>query len=104
MNADYMMCVLFLFAAAHIRVLGCRGSVVDVEIVDCRDITCGVCPQAGKFKIAYCPNCFTSCPTGEEFIVAGLNTVDSLYIANYKKGGVWAPEDTIWLSRVPPCT
>lgn len=86
--------------------LDCKGSVLNVDILDCRDNgVCGVCPMLGCFKIAFCPNCLDTCPVGEEFIIAGKHTPDGLYIGNSKKGGVFVPyEGDGWIRRVKPCT
>ena len=71
--------------------LGCRGSVLEVHIIDCRNIiTCGVCLPPGYYKIAHCTDCLPDCPVNEEVVVAGGNLGDSLYISNYKRGGLFA--------------
>jgi hypothetical protein len=95
-----LLCVI---AAAHVRVVGCRDSILDVVILDCQDIECGVCPPNGDYKLPYCPNCFEMCPVGEEYIVSGLHSEESIFVSNYKKGGLCAPVSVGWQRRVPQC-
>ena len=89
--------------AAHVRVVGCRGSVLDVVVLDCLDVVCGVCPPNGDYKIPYCTNCFDACPVGEEYILSGLHTEESLIVSNYRKGGLCTSVFEGWQRRVPPC-
>ena len=93
----------FVIAAAHVRVVECRGSVLDVVILECLNVMCGVCPPNGNYKIPYCTNCLAECPVGEEFIVSGLHTEDSLFVSNYRKGGLFAPVFEGWQGRVTQC-
>lgn len=99
----------FVTPAARISVIGCRDSVLDVVIKECLNIKCGACPPNGvKYSIPYCSSCsgqLDPCPIGEEFVVAGKNSADSLYIANYKKGGIYANFDSNqdWKNGVPEC-
>ena len=99
-------CYIYI-AVAHIRVLGCRGPVLKVDIVECQNIICGVCPPRGYYKIAHCSDCLQDCPVNEEFVVAGGKSGDSLYISNYKRGGLFAIQQRYgnWATFVPSqCT
>ena len=90
-----MVVVIFsIIAAAHIEVIGCRDSLLDVIITECKELVLnsGVCPQDGvKHSIPYCDVCISECPVGEEYLLAGQHLDDSIFVSNSKKGGLFVP-------------
>lgn len=103
MSYIHITCVT---AAARIRVIECGDSVLDVIIEECFSIQCGVCPPDGiKYSIPYCPICsseFDPCSIGKEYIVAGKNSSDFLYIGNTKQSGL-VTENQRLLNTIPVC-
>ena len=81
------------------------NSVLEVYMIECRNITCGVCPKAPVCtKLATCPNCqLDGHSVGKEFIIAGSHTErGSLFISNNRKKGLLSSDlSGRWLDFTP---
>ena len=88
------------FSAAHIEALGQRdynySSLLDVVILECWELELNTCPHSNiKYSIPTCHGCALELSPGEEYLVAGRHTPNTLgrglYLPNYRKGGLFAP-------------